>query len=89
VPRFGHRFKPIATEPEIAVTVAALTGRTRDRTRPMSQAVRKFLPGRRPHVAQGRPYDRSGRRAAAHNGPSTTAPGALPKRRRNPRAKCV
>jgi len=31
---------------------AASTGRARDRTRPMLQAVRKFLPGRRPHVTQ-------------------------------------
>jgi hypothetical protein len=29
---------------------AASTGRTRDRTRPMLQSVRKHLPGRRPHV---------------------------------------
>src|SRR5450755_4093061 len=35
-----------------AATPAALTGRTRDRTRPMLQNVRKFLPGRRPHVTQ-------------------------------------
>ena len=33
-----------------AATPAASTGRTRDRTRPMLQNVRKFLPGRRPHV---------------------------------------
>ena len=31
-------------------TSAASTGRTRDRTRPMLQNVRKFLPRRRPHV---------------------------------------
>jgi len=31
---------------------AASTGRTRDRTRPMLQNVRKFLPRRRPHVTQ-------------------------------------
>jgi len=36
-----------------AATPAASTGRTRDRTRPMLQAVRKFLPGRRPHVTAG------------------------------------
>src|SRR5437868_15222812 len=36
-----------------AATSAASTGRTRDRTRPMLQNVRKFLPGRRPHVTQG------------------------------------
>lgn len=36
-----------------AATPAASTGRTRDRTRPMLQNVRKFLPGRRPHVTQG------------------------------------
>jgi hypothetical protein len=35
-----------------AATNAAPTGRTRDRTRPMLQNVRKFLPGRRPHVTQ-------------------------------------
>src|SRR5262249_5124244 len=35
-----------------AATPAAPTGRTRDRTRPMLQNVRKFLPGRRPHVTQ-------------------------------------
>jgi hypothetical protein len=35
-----------------AATPAASTGRTRDRTRPMLQNVRKFLPGRRPHVTQ-------------------------------------
>src|SRR5881394_3009780 len=35
-----------------AATPAASTGRTRDRTRPMLQKVRKFLPGRRPHVTQ-------------------------------------
>jgi len=33
-----------------AATNAAPTGRTRDRTRPTLQNVRKFLPGRRPHV---------------------------------------
>src|SRR5262245_53726734 len=33
-----------------AATLAASTGRTRDRTRPMLHNVRKFLPGRRPHV---------------------------------------
>jgi hypothetical protein len=37
-----------------AATPAASTGRTRDRTRPMLQNVRKFLPGRRPHVTQSR-----------------------------------
>ena len=35
-----------------AANLAASTGRTRDRTRPMLQNVRKFLPGRRPHVTQ-------------------------------------
>src|SRR6266550_3905200 len=35
-----------------AAAAAASTGRTRDRTRPMLQNVRKFLPGRRPHVTQ-------------------------------------
>src|ERR1700751_5698330 len=35
-----------------AATNAAPTGRTRDRTRPTLQNVRKFLPGRRPHVTQ-------------------------------------
>jgi hypothetical protein len=35
-----------------AAIPAAVTGRTRDRTRPMLQNVRKFLPGRRPHVTQ-------------------------------------
>src|SRR5262249_51417863 len=35
-----------------AATCAAPTGRTRDRTRPMLQNVRKFLPGHRPHVTQ-------------------------------------
>jgi hypothetical protein len=29
-----------------------INSRTRDRTRPMLQNVRKFLPGRRPHVTQ-------------------------------------
>src|SRR5262245_9955829 len=38
-----------------AAVPAAPTGRTRDRTRPTLQAVKKFLPGRRPHVTQGRP----------------------------------
>jgi hypothetical protein len=33
-----------------AAIPAASTGRTRDRTRPMLQNVRKFLPGRRLHV---------------------------------------
>src|SRR5262249_60824685 len=33
-----------------AATPAALTGRTRDRTRPMLHQVRKLLPERRPHV---------------------------------------
>src|SRR5262249_43722040 len=33
-----------------AATSAAQTGRTRDRTRPICSNVRKFLPGRRPHV---------------------------------------
>ena len=33
-------------------TFAASTGRTRDRTRPMLQDVRKFLPRRPPHVTQ-------------------------------------
>jgi hypothetical protein len=37
-----------------AVKRAASTGRTRDRTRPMLQNVRKFLPGRRPHVTHCR-----------------------------------
>ena len=37
-----------------AATPAASKGRTRDRTRPMLQNVRKFLPGRRPHVTQMR-----------------------------------
>src|SRR5215470_8385484 len=40
-----------------AAIPAAPTGRTRDRTRPMLQAVRKFLPGRRPHVTQSGPLD--------------------------------
>jgi hypothetical protein len=40
---------------------AALTGRTRDRTRPMLQNVRKFLPGRRPQVTRG------GRRTRCHS----------------------
>jgi len=35
-----------------AATPAASTGRTRDRTRPMLQSVRKHLPGHRPHVTQ-------------------------------------
>ena len=35
-----------------AATSVAQTGRTRDRTRPMLQSVRKFLPRRRPHVTQ-------------------------------------
>jgi len=35
-----------------AATSAAQTGRTRDRTRPICSNVRKFLPGRRPHVTQ-------------------------------------
>src|SRR3982075_4355849 len=35
-----------------AATPAASTGRTRDRTRPMLQNVRKFLPWGRPHVTQ-------------------------------------
>ena len=35
-----------------AAIPAASTGRTRDRTRPMLHNVRKFLPGRRPHVTQ-------------------------------------
>jgi hypothetical protein len=35
-----------------AAIPAAVTGRTRDRTRPVLQNVRKFLPGRRPHVTQ-------------------------------------
>jgi hypothetical protein len=38
-----------------AATPAASTGRTRDRTRPMLQNVRKFLPGRRPHVTHSGP----------------------------------
>ena len=33
---------------------AAQTGRTRDRTRPICSNVRKFLPGRRPHVTHKR-----------------------------------
>ena len=37
-----------------AAIPAAKTGRTRDRTRPMLQNVRKFLPGRRPHVTHMR-----------------------------------
>src|SRR3954462_12447799 len=41
-----------------AATPAASTGRTRDRTRPMLQNVRKFLPGRRPHVTQTRSFHR-------------------------------
>ena len=39
-----------------AATPAASTGRTRDRTRPMLQNVRKFLPGRRPHVTRSRSH---------------------------------
>src|SRR5262245_29105409 len=38
-----------------AATPAALTGRTRDRTRPMLHQVRKLLPERRPHVTRRRP----------------------------------
>src|SRR5262249_51335072 len=37
-----------------AATPAALTGRTRDRTRPMLHQVRKLLPERRPHVTRSR-----------------------------------
>src|SRR6476661_2255272 len=44
-----------------AATPAASTGRTRDRTRPVLQAVRKFLPGRRPHVTQSRDRRAQGR----------------------------
>jgi hypothetical protein len=36
------------------IASAASTGRTHDRTRPMLQHVRKFLPRRRPHVTQSR-----------------------------------
>ena len=39
-----------------AATPAASKGRTRDRTRPMLQNVRKFLPGRRPHVTRSRSH---------------------------------
>src|SRR5271170_4785073 len=44
--------------PRTALGPAAIraepTGRTRDRTRPMLHQVRKFLPGRRPHVTLSR-----------------------------------
>jgi len=48
-----------------AAIPAAPTGRTRNRTRPMLQNVRKFLPGRRPHVTRsGHPLVRQSARCA-------------------------
>src|SRR5262245_29954980 len=40
---------------------AAQTGRTHDRTRPMLQQVRKFLPRRRPHMTQSGHWPVSGK----------------------------
>src|SRR5205823_3633 len=60
-----------------AATSAASTGRTRDRTRPMLQNVRKFLPGRRPHGGLSALLDPKVVRLRTVDGPYWSFPDVL------------